>query len=271
MGKSTNTVTQSADPPSFMKPYLRDAASTGAQMFESGSFASSPYEGNRVAGFGDNTLLSQQMILDQANAGAPLTAQAGTTLSQMMDPSYTSSQLDAVKSNALGSAVPAAVAQFAGSGMGNSSTAMDTVGRAATDAIAPYEYGAFENAQGRAMSAAAMAPSMDQAAYMPASMIGSIGAQQDALSQANIDADMAKFYEQEGQEAANFEGYLNTMMGLGGMGGTTVTSSPGPSMLASLGGSGLTGLGTYGALAANPATAGFAIPGGIAAGLMGLF
>jgi hypothetical protein len=61
--------------------------------------------------------------------------------------------LDKVKQNALGSAVPAAVSMFSGNGMTDSSAAMDTVGRAATEAVAPIDYGAWQSAQDRRLSA----------------------------------------------------------------------------------------------------------------------
>ena len=252
------------------QPYLKRALSQGESLYRQDGFAPDPYSGDRVAGFGDTTQQAQGMVMDRANAGAPLVDQASGTLSSMMDGNYQTDMLDRVKENALGSAVPAAVSQFSGSGMTNSTQAMDTVGRAATQAVAPYEYGAFENAQGRAMKAAGMAPGMEQAGYLPAQMIGSIGSAQDAMSQNMINADMSQYYEGENQARDNYQGYLGAMMGLGGMGGQTTQSGGGPSTGANVMSAGLGGLGAYGALAMNPVTAPFAVAGGLAAGLGGV-
>ena len=46
---------------------------------------------------------------------------------------------------------------------------------AATEALAPFEYGAFENQQNRAMQAAGMMPGMEQAAYLPEQMRMQVG------------------------------------------------------------------------------------------------
>ena len=174
-----------------------------------------------------------------------------------------------MKQNALGSAIPAAASMFSGSGMINSSTAMDGVGRAAMDAVAPYEYQAHDTAQNRAMQAAQMLPGLDQAMYNPYLMQSQVGAQQDTMAQAEIDAAMKKYYEGEGQAAANFSPYLNAIMGLGGMGGTSSTTSPqqgtglGPAIMG--------GLGTYGALAGIPGiSGGMAGLGGLLGALAGL-
>lgn len=271
MGSKSQTTVQKADPWGPIQPFLKDVAADAKSLYQQGGFAADPYAGPRVGGFSDTTQQAHQMMLDRAAGGSPLLDTAGGTLTSMMDPNYRTSQLEAVKNNALGAAIPAAVSQFAGSGMTNSTMAMDTVGRAATDAVAPYEYGAFESAQGRALQAANMAPAMEAAGYIPSQMVGAVGGQRDAMTQAMIDAEMAKYYETENQPLTGLQNYGNLLMGLGGMGGTSSATAPGPSFGQQLGGAALGGLGTYGMLAANPVTAPFALLGGIGSGLLGLF
>jgi hypothetical protein len=74
-------------------------------------------------------------------------------LASMMSGTDIYRDLGKVKANALGSAVPAAVSMFSGNGMTDSSAAMDTVGRAATEAVAPIDYGAWSQAQDRRLAA----------------------------------------------------------------------------------------------------------------------
>lgn len=265
------TTTQTSEPWGPTQSYLRAAMREGGNLFDQGGFSASPFGGDRVAGFGDNSQMAQMMMADRAMGGAPATEAASSTLTRMMDPSAMAERLEGVKQNALGSAIPAAVSQFAGSGMANSTMAMDTVGRAATEAVAPYEYDAYQTADTNALRAATMAPGIDAAGYMPAQMLGGVGAQQDAMSQAMIDADMARHYEGQTQEADNLTNYTNLLLGLGGQGGTMSQTTPGIGAGAALGSAGLGGLGAYGMMAANPATAGIALPAGLAAGLLGLF
>jgi len=266
MGSKNQTTTQKMEPWAEAQPFLKGALGDAESLYNQGAFAPNPYSGQRVAGFGDASVMSQDMMMRQAQQ-PQLAGQASGFLGNMMDPGYQSQQLDQVKQNALGSAIPSAVSMFSGSGMTNSSQAMDTVGRAATEAVAPYEYNAFNMAQDRGMQAAGMAPSIDRAGYLPATMIGAVGASQDAMRQQQIQADMQRYYETEGQDAQNFNGYLSSIMGLGGMGGTSSQTQPGPSTLQNVASGALTGIGTYGSLMAagltNPVTAPLAIGAGV--------
>ena len=268
MGGKKQTVTQKSSPWSAAQPFLKSALGQAEALYKAGDFSATPYSGDRVAGFGDATTGAQQGILDMAAGGAPGTSAARDTMLGMLS-GGANPNLAAVKQNALGSAIPAAASMFSGSGMINSSTAMDGVGRAATDAIAPYEYQAYDTAQNRAMQAAQMLPGLDRAMYDPYLMQSQVGAQQDQMAQAEIVAAIKKYYEGEGQAAANFSPYLNAIMGLGGMGGTSSTTSP--QQGTGLGPAVMGGLGTYGALAGiSGISGGTAGLGGILAALAGL-
>lgn len=269
MGSKNQTVTQRADPWKPTQDPLKGAIGTLGDMMGRGAFASGVYGGPRVAGFGDVSNASQGMIMQNAQ-GPSVSRDASGYLSQMMNPNYQSGLLEQVKQNALGTAIPAATSMFSGSGMTNSSGAMDYVGRAATEAVAPIEYDAFNRSMDRGMTAAGMAPSIERATYLPATMLGAVGADRDAMNQRYIDADMQRFTEQQGQDAQNFQTYLQNLLRISGQGTTGTTSEPGVSGLQRIAGGGLTGIGTFGALAgaglANP----IAIPLGVAAGLAGM-
>lgn len=234
--------------------------------------------------------------------------------------------LDGVKKEALGSAIPAAVSQFAGNGMTDSSAAMDTVGRAATQAVAPIDYQAWQTAQDRSLAAvgqdnatrmaaigqndatrmgaqsqeaqqrmqalgqdfqqqlgayglrqggqlgaAGLLPELQRSGYLPAMMMGQVGAQNDQRSQARLDGQIQNYYDTQNQDLNNLLGYTNFVQGIAGQGSTQSQTAPGGASGASrVLGAGLGGLGAYGALAMNPVTAPFALAGGIGAGLMGI-
>lgn len=268
MGGKRQTVTQQSSPWRPAQPYLTGALADAQDLYESGGFSPVAYSGDRVAGFGDATTGAQQSILSRAAGGAPGIDAARSALMGIMGGTAYGG-MDGVRSNILGGAIPAAASMFSGSGMTNSSTAMDGVGRAATEAIAPFEYGAWENQQNRAMQAAGMMPGLEQAAYLPDQMALQVGQQQDAMAQARIQAEMQRYYEEQGQPAANFQSYLDTIMGLGGMGGTGSSTSPVPGT--GLGPAITGGLGMYGTLAGIPGiSGGTATLGGLLAGLAGL-
>lgn len=267
MGGKKQTVTQQSSPWRPAQPYLKEAFGQAQDLYNQGAFSAAPYEGPRTITPSAATAGAQQGILNQAAGGAPGIDAARSYLTSAMGGGMYDG-MQGVRDNILGSAIPAATAMFSGSGMTNSSVAQDGVARAATEALAPFEYGAYENAQGRAMQAAGMMPGLEQAAYLPFQMQSQVGAQQDALQAAQIDAEMKKYYEGEGQAAANFQPYLQAIMGLGGMGGQSSTTSPqqgtglGPAIMG--------GLGMYGTLAGAGLSGGMSGLGGILAGLAGL-
>lgn len=229
MGGGTQTTVQKADPWDRVQPHLGKAADYARGLFESGGMSADPYGGPRVAGPTLATQMGQGMAVGKA-MGPQLTDTASSTLQGMMDPSNYGAGLEAVKQEALGSAIPSAVSMFAGNGMTDSTGAMDTVGRAATNAVAPIEYGAYQNAQNRAMSAAGMAPQMDAAGYLPSQMMQQIGMQQQAQNQAGIDAQMAQHYEAGNKQANDLGAYTQMLLGYGGQGETrssTQSSNPG--------------------------------------------
>lgn len=267
-GGNTTTI-QKADPWEPSQEYLKGVMRKGDFLFKGGGFAPDVYEGQRVAGFGDTSNLGMDMTIDAAmNPNA--TSSAQSQLIRMMNPDYTSERLNAVKESALDSAIPAATSAFSGSGMLNSSMAMDTVGRAAAEAVAPYEYGAFENAQNRALSAAQSAPAIDRGTYLPGAMVTGVGGAQDAMQQAEIDAAMQQFYEGANPELQNLQGFSNFLLPISGQGGTTTESGGGTSALQNIAAGGLTGIGTYGALAGAGVANPYLMPLSIGAGLMGM-
>lgn len=220
MGGSTTTVANEK-PWKPMRDDLRMIANRGMRLYNRGGFAPDPYEGDRVAGFGGASQDAHRMISDLAGRADPTMRAARGTLAGMMNPDYQSDQLAMAKQNALGSAIPAAASMFSGSGMANSSAAMDGVGRAAMEAVAPWEYNAMQAAQDRAMQAAQFAPTMQQASYLPALMLQDVGMARDDMRQRELDAERALYYEGANQEMNNLLGYAGLVSPLAGMGGVS--------------------------------------------------
>lgn len=226
-GKSTTE--SSAEPWEPIQPHLKQIANDGRKLYKDGGFSADPYAGDRIAGFGDLSQQAQGMISRLATQPENNANFAIKSLKDMMRGNG-EFDLSGVRQNALGAAIPAATSMFSGSGLADSTMAMDTVGRAAVEAIAPYEYDAYNQRQQNLMQAAGMMPALDRARFMPAQMLQSAGTMQDLMSQAQIDADMAKYYEREMQDAENLRGYtdlLNPLATMGGSSTSTTKTSPG--------------------------------------------
>lgn len=224
MGKGKQTSVQKSEPWAPAQGALKGVLGDAQSLYQSGGFQIDPFQGNRVAGFSAPTQQSHQMI-SQLAGGPNLSQQAGSTLSGLMDPSQYGAGLEGVKQEALGSAIPAAAAQFSGSGLTDSSTAQQGVGRAAAQAVAPIEYQAYNQAQNRALQAAGMSPAIQQASYLPAQMLGQIGGQQQQQDQAQIDAQRSLYQEQQRAPIAGLENYAALIGGIGGQGGLTTGSA----------------------------------------------
>lgn len=120
--------------------------------------------------------------------------------------------LEAAKQDALGTAIPAAVAQFAGSGMANSSQAMQEVSRAATQAVAPIDYAYQQAAVDRDIAA----QESDLARQMSAgSALGSFGGANADRSVAAQESGLARQLSAAGMAAgigSNQESMLQSAM-----------------------------------------------------------
>ncbi len=312
-GGSTNTTTTKAEPWKAARPSLEQILGYGKDLYDQGGFSPTPYGGDRQANLSDASRQGYRGVLNRGT-GSPWITQAhdvargmmdqdprlaemartNPALARMMSGDDIYADLGQVKQQALGSAVPAAMSMFTGNGMTDSSAAMDTVGRAATEAVAPIDYEAWQGAQDRALAAAgqdsatrmgaidlqgrqqatgaAMMPGLQAARYLPSQMMSQAGAGRDAYNQQGIEALMRKWYEDQGQDLGNLQGYSGLVNQIAGQGGNQATiNSGGGGFGQTMGTGALTGLGTFGALAGIPGIGmPMAIGGGILGGLAGM-
>lgn len=217
-GKSTTTQNTIAEPWKAAQPLLQRGLTEAERLYDAGQLTPDPYTGPRVAG---QSALTQQglSMLGGLGANNPITGAATGAYTDMLsaDPYR---DLDLVKQSALADILPAARSAFSNAGMLNSSIAGDAISGAAARAIAPIEYGAFENQQNRRLSLLGMAPQMQGLGYQDAAAQIGAGQQQDAYNQSLIDADMARYYETENRPYDDLQRLSGLAMGYGGLGGT---------------------------------------------------
>ena len=85
--------------------------------------------------------------------------------------------------------------------------------------------GAGQTGQAQALSAAGMLPSLDASRYVPGQTLLGIGSALQGQDQANINAAMDYYQQQQNQPWANLQNYAGLVGGIGGMGGTTTGTS----------------------------------------------
>ena len=231
---TTNTI---AEPWEASQPLLKNLLGATNDAFEGGQFDIAPYQDPRIAPQSGMTKESLAMFGDIAGAGNPFMGSAAEGFGDFMnaDPYR---DLDVLKQNALGDIMPAAMSRFSGAGMLDSTLAADAAGRAATEAIAPIEYGAWNQQQSRKLAALGMAPDLARASYTDPMMLALAGGTQDAFAQSQIDAEMAKYYEGANQSYDELQRAASLALGFGGMGAssTSTQQQPGGGLMGAAGG-----------------------------------
>lgn len=124
-------------------------------------------------------------------------------------------------------------------------------------------------AQRTQAQALGMGGQMANLSMLPEQLTAKIGAEQQAYNQRILDANRSQFMQQAGQPQNNLTQYLQNLTGqtqIAGAGGQMGRGPGGQSTAGRLAGAGMAGLGTYGMMMLNPATAPFALAGGLLAG-----
>ena len=254
--KNKTTATTTQQPWSPAQGNLKDALGAAQGLYDGGGFEYTPYQGNRVATFSAPT----QAAMANMSQASPVTAQAQAAYGDVMGQTF-----DDMRQTVTDDTLAALGTRFAGD-MGNS-LVRQSFARGLGSALAGAENG-FRQTQLQGIS---MAPTIQGMGFADNAQMLQAGGLQDQRNQAVINSNIQQDMEaQTGKKNALIE-YSNLVRGIGGMGGSASTSQPGQNPIAGLAAGGLNGLGTYGMMMANPATAPLAIPAGIFAGLGSVF
>lgn len=225
-GGGGGDVTSTTEPWEASQPFLRNLLGGTEAMYGAGGFDIPPWPGIRVAPQSGMTQAGLQGISDIATAGNPIIGPAQGAFGRFMDPDPYR-DLDVLKERALGEIMPAAMSRFSGAGMLDSTLAADAGARAATQAIAPFEYGAYEQGQNRQLQALGMAPQLAQASYLDPMMLGQAGGQMDQYSQRVLDAAQGAYGQEATRPYDELQRAASLALGFGGLGGEQVQEQGG--------------------------------------------
>jgi len=250
MGGGTRTTTQSSEPWDIQIPYLKKGFAGAEELLKAG--APAYYQGSTVAGFDPAQQAAQKATLGYAMGPRAALQQRAAEQSLIQG---LSGQVDANAYNPLASALQQQVmgklkgdilpglrenlittGQQGGSSRNElvqNKAIANAVQQGLTKPLADMYTNAYNQAQQRAVSSGQLYPTVMGA---PLSMYGAmadVGDQRRALSQAGIDADVARYnYE----SMAPYQALANYMGGISGdYGGQSTMTQPGPSALSSLG------------------------------------
>lgn len=208
--KSTNEQTPWAP----AVPLLQDVITRTQELGPDG-FRVDPYEDQRVADLSPETLAGMQGL----SQGSAVTPMAMDAFSGFLNNDTQSRAFDQMKATTLADTKAALGSTLAGGGL-NTGLGMQSFGRGMADAVGGLEYGAWNDAQNRKMQALGMAPQMQGLGTTDANNQLRAGGIRGAHNQANIDADMARYYEDQTADQNALSQYANLSAMMGGMGGT---------------------------------------------------
>jgi len=285
-GGGDTTQVQTSEPWSGIKPYLKE----GYENLAGAAGEIAPYyPGQTYAGFAPLQEQGQQYMANYAQAIQPYQTNAMNAMDWGMN-----AVMDPASNQALQGHIQSAIrplteqyteqvlpgirrqAEMYGGAGNRTGLAEGVASRSYMDAVGDISSGMMSEAYGQGLQQqarmAALYPGIAQAGTMPGQWMQQVGAQQQAMDQLGIDEAMSRHYYDYNAPYERYTNYLNTLQGTPWGSTTTTGADPNAqSTMSQLAGSGLMGIGTWGALAANPATAGVAVPMGLLAGGLGLF
>lgn len=285
-GRVTNTTTSNSQPWSGAQPYIETGLKGAKKLLTSGSgFA--PYQGQLVAGFSPQSEAAMQGIETLAGAPNPLLSGASGAIQGMLSDTNPGAAGRYLTDYASGANVNGGSPQFNAalnfqsgqladdvnrgfSGMGRYGSGAhtgvlgDQIGQFRNQALsqeiqrqqgmqlqAAGMISGEEQAQaGNRLAASQIAPQLYAAQYAPYEALGQVGAMRDQRTQAELDAEAARWEQGQNADWQRLNAYTGSVAPFTGLGGniTQQTTEPRRPFATALGGL-ATGAGIMGSLA----------------------
>ena len=236
---SRQTTTQDNKPYAAAQPLIDQGLSDAQQMYDSGGFNITPYQGDLVA---DPTALQQAAY--SAAPGVAMGAMQGGQAAQAglmraLDPNIRSDAYGQVRQNVIDTIMPSINSSFAGSGMTGSTLHAQNLAKGLSAGLAEVDNRAFQQGEQRALQAAAMMPGINQSLTQPISFLRDVGGEQQQQAQAEINAAALRDQQAKTADLNALQDYLALSTGAGGMFGVqSATRSSEPGLMGILGGAG---------------------------------
>jgi len=225
-GGSTRTITQSSGPPAYAKPFLEYGMSQAKELYEGG--APQYYPGQTVVGYSPESEMALAGQRQMAVSGSPFIPATQQAIYQNL------TGTNPLMSAAMQPVVQQVQAQAAQAGRYGSGYQQAALGAA----LAPMAYQAQRDA-------IAQAPAAYEFGFSDLRKLAEVGAAREAQSQAELEADMARFqFEQESPLNA-LANYMSIIQGgtVGGEKSQPVYRQPiGSALSGALGGAQLGGM-----------------------------
>lgn len=238
-GGNTSTTTNNQQPWQGQQAPLLYGFGQARDLYNSSS--PSYYPGSTVANQGPATKAFQQGATALGVNGDSTVNAAGGYLDNVLGGQYTnggpsnpfSQQLTKSISD---SVLPNVAAQFSLAGRTGSPDEAGTMTTALTNALAPYQFGNYQQERQNQQSAAGMAPGQGQANAAPLGLLQQAGQSQDTQAQNVTNAGVNQWNYNQNLAANKLAQYMQLIQGNYGGTGTSTTTQPSGGPLGALGG-----------------------------------
>jgi hypothetical protein len=204
-GGSTRTITQSTSAPEFATPFLEYGLTEAQKLYESGT--PQYYPESTVVGFAPETEMALSGMRQQAVSGSPFVPAVQDVVMQNL-----------MGTNPLQSAAMRPVLEATQANLSQAGRYGSGYGQAAiAQALAPIAY----QAQQQAIQ---QAPAARQFGMADLGTLAQVGAAREALSQAELAADVERFQFEQARPTQKLADYMTLVQGgSGALGGQTIT------------------------------------------------
>lgn len=238
-GSGHTTSSSTSGPWQGQTPYLEQGYGAANNLFQ--HYTPQYYPGQQVAPFTDAQNQGLNQIIGQASQPDQVANSAAMSNADITSGKYLNSNpyQDATAKSVLSQVIPQVQSQFIhGNSMNNPAAAYATA-QGATSALAPIEYGQYNQGIQQMLQGQALAPQADQLRYFAPEQALSAGTAQQQQNQQNIGANQNEWNYYQQLPYQQLQNYLGAISGNPGGTGTATTpyyNNPVSTTMGSLGG-----------------------------------
>lgn len=211
------------------KPFIDQILQQGQNNFQAG-YGTQYYPGQNYVGPSQDTLAAQAMTRNRALSPSGLLGAAEGNLTDTLNGNYLSAgnpYFSQMAGRVADEVMPNLQGMFGGMGRAGSATNAEAMAQGLGDSIGALAYQNYGDERNRQMQGLGLAPSIEQAGYMPAQMLGGLGQQIEGYQGRRLAGDMERFNFQENAPWSLLERYQGVVSPFSGL-GVTSQSSGGP-------------------------------------------
>lgn len=203
----TTTQTSTTEPPGYLQPYLKDAATEARSLYLSGG--PDYYPGYQTVGFSPQSQQAMSMQQNRALSGSPVTQSAQNMAASTLrgDNLYGGEGFNAAVKAATDYTLPQVQSRFSTAGRTNSGLAQEAIARTISNAYA-NQYGQERERQMQAMVAA---PALAQQDYADIQALRGVGQDVEQQAQDWLSEDVARYNYYQNRPEQNLATYVGML------------------------------------------------------------